>query len=702
MTDKHVISDSDGSSVTDVKHFQLFLNDSDLHIRTLSEPLQIDVDTLRVSIVNEGYQNFDIPDETLSLVSEKLKIGEAGEYLLAQSPKLAHITFAYKEETREYFARISISDEPQELTIQAIKQRVLESEHSTVELDNAALNKLLVCAQQKKTGEHLIGKKPFFTSLKLIFDETTNIVSAKLYATEENPDISISGINELLKEKHYDDYYIEPNAITKIFQKIQSNEWGEYPLAQRKNASIKIEFDEELMHAYISVWPPFGGRELDLELLQIAIKNAEVDPRSCDKTILKTILQNKTAERVAFATGQEPSDGQDTTFEALVEETIMKKPEQSKSGKIDTREVLDFTIVEPGQKLMLRHPPRDGVNGYNVKGQVIPAVHGEDIPFNTDITGAIVSPENENLLIADGKGHPVILKDGVRVDKTLVVNNVAMATGHVTFDGSLLVRGEVMPGMKINVTGDIVVQGVVSNAILQAKNNITVKCGIIGADPEDKENPDYTCVVKAGGEISAQYINQSKIFANESLHIREYISHSDVDVKNKIFAGQQGGKGRIFGGNYYAQMGVSANSVGVEGGTKTLVSSGPPESQQKQYEKLLKSQVERKEQLDKITEILKKKMALLKENPQDVDSAKKVMAIKDLKTNLQNEIQKLDTVVADIEKLFKHSRYAKIEVRKSTMPNVTFQICGAEFNIRQEGKGGVFEKLGSDIRWNNL
>ena len=412
-------------------------------------------------------------------------------------------------------------------------------------------------------------------------------------------------------------------------------------------------------------------------------------------------MQEKNVTKLEFAHGSEPQDGENTIFEALVEEVEYQKPKENKKGVIDHRENLHFTQVEPGTALMKRIPAKPGTNGQNVKGQVIPAIEGIEIPYNEDLPGTRISEEDENLLLSAEKGHPVILADGVRVDKTITVNNVDMSTGNINYDGSLMVKGEIMPGMKVKVTGDIVVQGVVTKASLYAKNNISIHCGIIGADPSKENEESLPTDIKAGGNITAQYITLANLSAGNNIEVKEYISYCTTEAKNRIFVGQSGGKGRIFGGVCHAQSGIAANAVGADGNIKTLVSAGTPHHQQKQFEQLLKTHQNRIDQAEKLNAMLEKYNQALKEDPENVSIPVKIEAINKVLSEINSEIEKMENTISKITLYFREARSANIIVKKKLYPNVIISINGADFNIRQESKGGTFVKMGNDIRWNN-
>ena len=54
----------------------------------------------------------------------------------------------------------------------------------------------------------------------------------------------------------------------------------------------------------------------------------------------------------------------------------------------------------------------------------------------------------------------------MRVDEVLNVKQVDIRHGHVEFEGSLLVTGDVMPGMRVKTSGDVVIGGFVEGGYI--------------------------------------------------------------------------------------------------------------------------------------------------------------------------------------------------------------------------------------------
>ena len=144
---------------------------------------------------------------------------------------------------------------------------------------------------------------------------------------------------------------------------------------------------------------------------------------------------------------------------------------------------------------MRRFPPTTGTAGRNVRGVPVEPKAGKDASFEGNMVGAYFSAGDPNLLLATFAGQPVHRGNNVHVEPVYRIREVNLATGNISFDGTVEVEGEVLPGMKVHATGEIVIGGVVDGAFLEAGGDIHVGGGIIAKSQ-----------VKAGGAVSARFI----------------------------------------------------------------------------------------------------------------------------------------------------------------------------------------------------
>lgn len=665
-------------------------------------PINYELDSLKRLLLDSGFDEAAVKSSDLARILEKFRAGDFQPITLEAASSGVSLTLDYDPQSRTLFADIAASDGEEALNFARLKREIDTQGYGAFTVANSDLSNLALKAQQKKYGRYAIGRKPDFTQVNFSLDEDSGDLYADLSAAEEQCYDSPSAIEEELSALGYLNFHFEPHTVAKLFNQISKNERGRFVIGQKRDAQVSISLDDDLMTARLSVSPPMGGRELSEALLEKAIADAGIFRECCDHKTLKKVLETKHADNLPFAYGTEPMEGVDASFEALVEEVEYAIPKGDKSGRIDVREIVNFTLIEANVALMRRKPARPGVNGRDVKGHVIPATEAIDAPFDDKLVGAIISPDDPNLLISTCKGHPVVSAHGVKVDNSIVLNNVDLSTGNIDYDGSVLVKGEVKAGMKIKVSGDIIVKGVVTKATLLAKNNITVECGIIGSDPskDGKESPP--AILKAGGTIRAQYINLAEVYVTGDLEVKEYISHCQVQAKGQIKAGAQGGKGRIFGGTNYAQSGIFAVSLGASGGIKTNIVVGAPADQLKQFEQLKQTFQSRQDKEQKLQIMLKKYEAELLATPNDRELIKKTKAITTLLVDLRTELKKMALAVDKLSTYFKSAKDVDVRVSTSTYPNVILSVNGSEFMIRQESKGGIFARQGKDVRWLNF
>ena len=122
-------------------------------------------------------------------------------------------------------------------------------------------------------------------------------------------------------------------------------------------------------------------------------------------------------------------------------------------------------LEERKQKLAEYHDATDGVDGCTVTGIPVPGVRGKPLPV---LKGKGFSlSEDGKCYISDASGF-VEYKDGrLEVHHVMTVNEVTASTGRIVFDGDLHVRENVTDGAYIEVTGDILIDGMVEKAVTE-------------------------------------------------------------------------------------------------------------------------------------------------------------------------------------------------------------------------------------------
>lgn len=193
-------------------------------------------------------------------------------------------------------------------------------------------------------------------------------------------------------------------------------------------------------------------------------------------------LKNPDDDWIVLARGTPPDKGVPGRLEWFVEMERQHSNVSDHDGRIDFRERPELPSVTPDQVLAHVHPSEPGQAGRDVRGmEVLP----DEAPSVRLLMGKGVRKEDAqkgpDRLLAARQGRPVAQEGRygfwrINVLPTLVhQGDVDMASGNLTFDGDVEVRGNVTEGMRVVATGNIRVLGEVSGAVLLADGNVEVR-----------------------------------------------------------------------------------------------------------------------------------------------------------------------------------------------------------------------------------
>lgn len=151
-----------------------------------------------------------------------------------------------------------------------------------------------------------------------------------------------------------------------------------------------------------------------------------------------------------------------------------------------------------------------------------------------------------DLLVATLAGQAVVVKRGVRVNPVIDVANVDLETGSIKFEGTLNVAGDIRAGMKVEVTGDVVVKGCIEAAEIIAGGSVSVVGGIIGHSearaPGAHTLPDNTARIRCGTFFRALFAESAHIEANETIIIDREANHCELMAGKDILVGKLGAR----------------------------------------------------------------------------------------------------------------------------------------------------------------
>ena len=329
------------------------------------------------------------------------------------------------------------------------------------------------------------------------------------------------------------------------------------------NEKMTVEITPDKMSAYIIFEAPVGeGRELTRQEIVKEIERHQIK-RGLDRQVLATILQQREpGHRYLLAVGMEAKVGEPgkvvTNFDISKQSF---KPVLQNDGSVDYKNLDNVTLAKAGEVIAELVLPTMGADGYNIPGEMLPGKEGKPVMMPKG-KGTRVS-EDGLQLIAETNGRIIFVDGKITIsDIYEIQGDVGSRTGNINFNGSVIVRGNVITGFTIKATGNVEVFGVVEGAEIYSGGNILISTGIAGLDK---------AFLQSSGNITCKLIQNATLESRGDI-FAEAIMHSTIKAKGRIEI--SGKKGLLVGGRTHSISGIKAKTVGNHIGTRTEVHIG--------------------------------------------------------------------------------------------------------------------------------
>ncbi len=541
-------------------------------------------------------------------------------------------------------------------------------------------------------------------TIELVCDPATNVLSAVVGDAETPVAVDLAYLRDLIASHGYQEFFFENDALQTLLEHIMAGGRDTYAIGERRDATITIDIADDAMKAVAHTEPAYGGAPLSIEQVQDALREAGVDPERWDHDALQKLVTKASVVDFEIAHGKLPTHGTDCKFVSLVQGIVRRPPTEDERGNVDQYDVFDYVVVDPGTLLMRREPATPGEDGADVRGKLLPATPGKEVEFAKDMHGVMPDERDSDLLIATTNGHPIVLTNGVRLDDVLNLSSADLRTGHVNFDGSLFIKGDVAAGVILNATGNIAIKGTVEDATIQAGADITIGGGAIHPGPQDDVDGS-SLRLEAGGDIQAKFVSGAYLHARRNVIVKEYIGFCQTEAGDQVLVGQSGGKGRIYGGACYGHKGVVANRLGSTSSAPTLICAGLTASPSEDQSELNDALASLDAQCKKVQLLLENMGCNLppdaqttstdeSSEPPDSDTCAKLNNTLEL---LESQQEDLRRSLADLLAQTGAYNTASIQAAKSIRAGVSMRINGVQRNFGNRDAGGIFTLQGGAV-----
>lgn len=532
-------------------------------------------------------------------------------------------------------------------------------------------------------------------SLSFSLDEENGELHARFNPAGGVPAADLAMFKQALAERGWGDFCLDDKAVEDFITHCRNTDQPlDRLVGARRDGEFLLVLDSDLMTAWLTLIPAQGGQ---------SVTAATIHDELCAQGIVYGILRNEIeaavaagyCERRAVAYGDPVQEGIATRFDSLFDRQD-RMSEQDELGRIRYADLCHLLLVQPGDELMRRRPPVPGKKGTNIKGHPLLPKPTPDIPFRNDLKGAAPDKHDPDLLIATLGGQPTLVDKGVVVNSVIDVLNVDLGTGSMMFDGTLHVGGDIKSGMRVKVTGDVIVNGTVEAAEIVAGGNVAVRGGIVGhldSRPGSRSLPETTARIFCDGSVQALFMENAHIEAGKSILIDRSARQCELIASNEIVVGKAGSKtGQISGGRTQATLRVATGVLGASSGIKTLVQVGSDPYLEKQ---IADKDAQLKRRIDEIDRVIKL-LAYFKQNPKKGEGgiAEKVEGTR---RQLVADIDALTEEVKVLREKMELSEQGRVEVAGEIYYGVEVRIARQIWQAPDDMGGAAIQLQGSRI-----
>lgn len=327
-----------------------------------------------------------------------------------------------------------------------------------------------------------------------------------------------------------------------------------------------VSVSKNKTRAYFNIHPTKFGRIPTVTDIQEWIQHFNIMAGVGEKKIKEELdnisPEEKVLHRITIAQGKEPENGHEEYFIPLLD--IEKKAgEILADGRIDFKETGSIIQVVKDQEILKRVPEVKPRDGYDVFGDKVAAEFVNPDGYNRG-ENIVQSGRDQDIFVSAIDGCLDINRRTISVLPVAVINgDVNYDTGNIDFNGSVHIRGSVLPGFTVKAAGDIIIENIVEDAHVEALGDVTVKTGVVGKEQVK---------IISGGTVTAKYLLNAKVEAAKNIVVEDSIINCDIFSNNKISVVAKTGK--IIGGKTTALYEIVSNVSGAPNETPTTLSVG--------------------------------------------------------------------------------------------------------------------------------
>lgn len=456
---------------------------------------------------------------------------------------------------------------------------------------------------------------------------------------------------------------------------------GQYKHIQGADALISVDVTKDHMKCYlVASGPGMSGADISAEAIKRSLLTQGIVEQCIDDKKIEEFVDNPVYDNpFLVAEAIIPVDGKDAYLSYNFETDPKKlKVKVSESGNINYKENRIQNVIA-GQPLATKIPAERGKGGKTVYGRYLEAKNGKDVQI---LLGKNVKFDKDGVtVVAEIDGEVMLFNGKITVEPVKFLDAVNVKTGDVKFVGTVIIKGAVEEGYRVEAT-NIEVNGIVDKSYLEATGNIILSQGVFG------KGEGY---IKAGKSLWAKFINDTTVEVEENVIVSDSIVNSNVTAMKNIIV--RGKKAQIIGGHLLATEEICAKKIGSPGGgTETTLEVGIDPRAKNRLLALQKKQTDLTKEYDNLeldVQTLEQQKKLRKKLP--LEKEEKLTSLKTRNKEITTELENISNEIESIQLHLRELKaVGKVKVENIIYAGVKVYVRDVLDEVKMDVKGVTF------------
>lgn len=443
------------------------------------------------------------------------------------------------------------------------------------------------------------------------------------------------------------------------------------------NGQARVFIDDSYTWAKLIVTLPNGanGKKVTYEDAMEELKKNGVTAHINEGMVREAVLHPGDYETgLIVAQAILPEDGIDGEVDYAFDRNNVLKPSiDEETGLVNFKELGKVRNIMKGALIATIKPNTTGTPGNDIRGNEIKCKNGA--PPKYAVGAGTVLSNDQTRIYAAADGNIRWDKDRFVVDSVITVNgSVDSSVGNIDFVGDIVIKGGVEEGFKVKGK-KIDIRLNVNSATVEATESLTIGGGAVCAKINCRDN------------IKMAFGENSNIYCRGNLEAKSLINCSVLCEGEVIVTS---GKGVIVGGECIAYHNITANQVGSDSYTKTIINLGNTAALMKSHKELqdnFKIISENYNRLKTLYEKLNNLRSVQELTPQQEHARKQAFLFI---MNERNTMAEMSSKIELNEKILAKSRLLQLIVRKYCYPGVTIKLYNTNFENNVENGASVY------------